>query len=465
MLENDKKVQLMKSGSLKSTLFKLGIPTMIGMIISALYSIVDAYFAGWLGTQQVGAISIVFPIVQIIIGLGMMFGSGAASYISRLLGSENKESANKVASSALFISMIVGLISICISLLFLNPLLITLGATSTILPFAKEYALIYISGSILNIFNITMNNIVAGEGRTKLTMISMMVGGLLNIIFDPIFIFVFDLGIRGAAIATVCAQLITSLIYLNYIFRRKGYLRFHYNFVKFDKIVIKEILKVGIPILIYQMLTSISMGMVNSSASNYGDSAVAAFGVVMRIVTMATYVVFGVMKGFQPFVGFNYGAKQYERVNLAIKTVLMWSTIFCVVYVILVSLFSNNIISIFTKINDQTMIKIGEKALRSYCIGLLFFGFQQVYLSLFLALGMGKQGGLLSLARQGYFFIPLIIILPIVFNLNGLIFAQPLADILTCLLTLKFALEFHNSFNKKVKENNITEGKIVTVLS
>ncbi|MGD1823181.1 MAG: MATE family efflux transporter [Pleomorphochaeta sp.] len=452
MISNDRKIKMMRDGSINKTLLRLGIPTMIGMIISALYSVVDAYFAGNLGVQQVGAISIVFPIVQIIIGLGMMFGTGAASYLSRLLGDEDRVKANKVASSALFYSIFVGLLLIIISLCFLTPLLKILGATNTILPYAKSYAIIFISGSILNIFNITMNNLVAAEGRTKLTMTSMIVGGGLNIILDPIFIFVFNMGIQGAAIATVVSQAITSLIYVNYILRNKGCLKFHYSFVEFDKSTLKEILKVGIPILIYQFLTSFSMAMMNSSASNYGDSAIAAFGVVMRLMTLGTYVVFGFMKGFQPFVGYNYGAKNYRRVNQSIKTVLIWTSCFCFLYTLIVYIFSQSIITIFSKTNDLKMINIGIKVLRVNCFSMLFFGFEQVYLSLFLALGKGKQGGLLSLARQGYFLIPLIIILPTFYDINGLIFAQPIADILTSLLTLKFSLDFYLDFVPKLSK-------------
>ncbi|MGD1815540.1 MAG: MATE family efflux transporter [Pleomorphochaeta sp.] len=453
MNSKDKKILMMRNGSIKIVLLKMGIPTMIGMIVSALYSIVDAYFAGWLGTQQIGAISVAFPIVQIIIGLGMMFGTGAASYISRLLGSDNEDKANRVASTALFTSMFIGIITIIITLFFMNIILRKLGATDTILPFAREYAYIYVSGAILTIFNVTMNNLVTAEGRTKLTMTSMIVGGGLNIVLDPIFIFVLNLGIRGAALATVVAQICTTIIYLIYLKKGKGCLKIRLSLFTFDKAIYIEILKIGAPILIYQLLTSISMGMTNSAASIYGDSAVAAFGVVMRIITIITYVVFGFLKGFQPFVGYNYGAKQYDRVDKSIKIVLIWTTLFCLLFYIFTFFFSESLIAIFTKNDDLQMIEIGVKTLKLSSLGLLFFGFQQVYMSLFLALGKGKQGGLLSISRQGFFFIPLIIILPLVFGLNGVIWTQCIADLLTTLLTLNFALKFHQEFLIKKVSN------------
>ncbi|HBK68378.1 MAG TPA: MATE family efflux transporter, partial [Firmicutes bacterium] len=223
---NDQKLQMIRDEKIPKVLIKLGVPTMVGMMVSALYSVVDAYFVGWLGTSQMGAVSIVFPIVQIIVGLGMTFGSGAASYISRLLGEENVDQANRTASTALFSSLVIGVVSIVISLCFLDNILVALGATKTILPYAREYALIYIAGAILNIINVTMNNIITAEGRAKLTMISMLIGGGLNVILDPLFIFPLGFGVRGAAIATVVSQAATTCLYLWFILSKKGYLRF-----------------------------------------------------------------------------------------------------------------------------------------------------------------------------------------------------------------------------------------------
>lgn len=246
MNSNDEKLQMMRDEKIPKVLIKLGMPTMIGMMVSALYSVVDAYFAGWLGTSQMGAVSIVFPIVQIIVGLGMTFGSGAASYISRLLGEENHDKANKVASTALFSSLFVGALSITIALCFLDNILVALGATETILPYAREYAVIYITGSILNIFNVTMNNVITAEGRSKLTMISMLIGGGLNVILDPIFMFPLGFGVAGAAIATVISQAATTCLYFWYIFGKKGYLRFSIKLFAFDRSIFSEIFKVGI---------------------------------------------------------------------------------------------------------------------------------------------------------------------------------------------------------------------------
>ena len=207
---NDQKIKIMRDEKIPKVLIKLGVPTMIGMMVSALYSVVDAYFVGWLGTSQVAAISVVFPPCTDYRGLGMTFGSGAASYIARLLGQGKSEEANRTAATSLFSSLVVGAIAIVVAMSFLDDLLVALGATDTVLPYARAYAVIFVTGSILNIFNITMNNIITAEGRSKLTMISMLIGGGMNIILDPIFISVLGFGIQGAAIATVISQAATS---------------------------------------------------------------------------------------------------------------------------------------------------------------------------------------------------------------------------------------------------------------
>lgn len=442
MNSNSEKIKMMGEEKIPKVLLKLGMPTMIGMLVSAFYNLIDAYFVGGLGTSQMGAVSITFPISQIIVGIAMMFGSGAASYIARLLGENKDDQANRTASTALITSLFTGLVFIIAALCFLDKLLVGLGATDTILPYARSFAVIYISGCILNIFNVTMNNIITAEGAARLTMFSMLLSAGLNAILNPIFIYACRFGIRGSAIATVVAQLATMCIYLWYILSRKGHLRFSIHNFAFDKTIFAQIFKIGVPILVFQLLASISMGMTNTAASVYGDSAVAAMGIVTRILAVGTFVVFGYMKGFQPVAGYNYGAKNYDRLDEAIRVSLKWSTCFCCVAALLMLILPGAIVSLFSK-NDAMVIDIGSKALRANGVIFMFFGFQMVYGSLFLALGKAKEGGVLSMSRQGIFFIPAILILPKLIGLNGVIFAQPIADLLSVILTAALAIIFH----------------------
>ncbi|ANU47244.1 MATE family efflux transporter [Enterocloster clostridioformis] len=445
MNQNNDRISIMKDAPIAGALMKLGIPTMVGMLISALYNAIDAYFVGGLGLSQMGAVSVVFPIVQIIIGLGMMFGAGASSYISRSLGKGDNETANKTASTALFSSILVGAVIIIGIMLFLDPVLTSLGATATILPYARAYARIYVTGSIINVFTVTMNNLLTAQGATRFTMISMLTGSIINVILDPIMIYGLDWGIEGAAIATIISLCISMILYIGYIARKQGVLRFSLRNISFSGKIYVEILKIGIPVLLFQLLSSASMSLTNNAAKPYGDYAVAAMGAVTRIMTVGTYVVFGFLKGFQPFAGYNYGAKQFDRLRKAIKLCMIWSTAFGVVAAILLTVFAEPMVSLFG--TDAEMVALASRALRLNAVLFITFGFQMVYATLYLAIGKSAVGGLLSLSKQGIFFIPLIYVLPRLWELNGLVCVQPMADLLTTIVTAIFAIRITRSLS------------------
>lgn len=421
------KMELLGNAPISKALLAMGIPTMIGMLINALYNLVDAYFVGGLGESQMGAISIVYPLGQVVLGLGLLFGNGAASYISRLLGQGKEEQANKVASTSLYCSLTIGIILILFCVVFLKPILILLGATKSILPYAMTYAGIYIISCIFNVFNVTMNNIVTSEGAAKTTMLALLTGAILNIALDPIFIYTFDLGVAGAAIATAISQIVSTLVYLYYLFSKKSIFRFHLKDCSFSKEIFSEIFKIGVPTLVFQLLTSLSISLINNASGTYGDAAIAGMGVVTRLVSMGSLTVFGFIKGFQPIAGYSYGAKKYERLRQAIKTSILWSTIFCVIVGFGFFLFPTQIVSQFTTGNIE-MIHIGANSLRINGITFMLFGYYTVYSSLFLALGKGKEGFLLGACRQGICFIPVILILPTILGLNGILY------IMFCLL-------------------------------
>ena len=446
MNSQSKKMELLGSTSIPKALLAMGIPTMIGMLVNAFYNLVDAYFVGGLGESQMGAISVVYPLGQVVVGLGLLFGNGAASYISRLLGRGDKENADKVASTALYSSVSVGAVIIIISMVFLHPILKLLGATDSILPFAATYASIYIVSCIFNVFNVTMNNIVTSEGAAKTTMCALLTGAVLNIALDPLFIYVFDLGMAGAAIATAISQVVSTCVYLTYIFRKKSVFHFRVKDCTYTKETMSEIFKIGIPTLVFQILTSVSISLINNAAGDYGDSAIAGMGVVTRLISMGSLSVFGFIKGFQPIAGYSYGAKKFDRLREAIKTSILWSTAFCVIFGVILALFPTAIVSQFTK-GDAEMIRIGAASLRANGISIMLFGFYTVYSSLFLALGKGREGFILGACRQGICFIPVILLLPIVWGLNGIMYAQPIADVLSAVITVFMAIPLHKKMN------------------
>ena len=441
------KMELLGSTSIPKALLAMGIPTMIGMLVNAFYNLVDAYFVGGLGESQMGAISVVYPLGQVVVGLGLLFGNGAASYISRLLGRGDKENADKVASTALYSSVSVGAVIIIISMVFLHPILKLLGATDSILPYAATYAGIYIVSCIFNVFNVTMNNIVTSEGAAKTTMCALLTGAVLNIALDPLFIYVFDLGVAGAAIATAISQVVSTCVYLTYIFRKKSVFHFRVKDCTYTKETMSEIFKIGIPTLVFQILTSVSISLINNAAGDYGDSAIAGMGVVTRLISMGSLSVFGFIKGFQPIAGYSYGAKKFDRLHEAIKTSILWSTAFCVIFGVILALFPTAIVSQFTK-GDAEMIRIGATSLRANGISIMLFGFYTVYSSLFLALGKGREGFILGACRQGICFIPVILLLPIVWGLNGIMYAQPIADVLSAVITVFIAIPLHKKLNE-----------------
>ena len=447
MNERNKKMELLGSAPIPKALLALGIPIMIGMLINALYNLVDAYFVGGLGESQMGAISIVFPLGQVVVGLGLMFGNGAASYLSRLLGSGAKDTANKVASTALYGSVFIGAVVIVGASIFLEPILTALGATDTIMSYAVTYARIYVLSSIFNVFNVTMNNIVSSEGAAKTTMCALLLGAVLNIGLDPVFIYALDMGVAGAAIATAISQFASTLVYLTYVFRKKSAFTFSIREFVPTKQMMSEILKIGIPTLTFQLLTSLSIALINRAANGYGDAVIAGMGAVTRVTSMGTLVVFGFLKGFQPIAGFSYGAKKFNRLKEAIRISTIWSTIFCVAVGLLMAIFSTQIISAFTDGNTD-MISVGAKSLRANGLSFILFGFYTVYSSLLLALGKGTAGFFLGACRQGICFVPTILLLPALWGLNGILYAQPIADVISAIITVLMAVQLHRELAK-----------------
>ena len=445
-MKRNNKLELLGNAPIPKALLSLGIPIMIGMLINALYNLVDAYFVGALGDSQMGAISIIFPLGQVVVGLGLMFGNGAASYLSRLLGSNDKDTANKVASTALYSSVLIGTVIILGATIFLKPLLVMLGATETIMPYALMYGRIYVVSCIFNVSNVTMNNIVSSEGAAKTTMCALLLGAILNIALNPLFIYIFKMGVAGAAIATAISQMISTMVYLVYVFQKRSAFSFSIKQYAPSFQMMAEILKIGIPTLAFQLLTSLSIALINRSANSYGDSVIAGMGAVTRITSMGTLVVFGFLKGFQPIAGFSYGAKRVDRLCEAIRTSIVWSTAFCLVVGLLMAIFSTQIISLFADGNVE-LISVGEKSLKASGFSFILFGFHTVYSSLFLALGKGAVGFFLGVCRQGICFIPVILLLPAVWGINGILYAQPIADVLTAVITIFMALHLHKELS------------------
>ena len=323
-----------------------------------------------------------------------------------------------------------------------------MGATPVIMELAKTYTSLFIIGGVLGAVNVTLGNLAVSQGAAKISLKAMIVGSLSNIILDPIFIFKLNLGVKGAAIATLIARVITSLMYLIYFIGDKNLIKIKIQNFKPTVAIYKEILKIGISLLILQILQPIAISKISYAASFYGEEAIAAMGIVLRIVTLGTNVVAGYMKGLQPIAGFNFGAKDYERVQEAIKSSIKWTTLFCIVWTAIIYLFAPSILSIFGK--DKDVIRIAIPALRAAVIMFITFGFQFTYATLYLAIGKALAGAFLNSLRQGIVFIPVILLLPKMMGLDGVIYAQAISDVLTTIITVPFALSVSKQLESKI---------------
>ena len=419
-------------------LIHLAIPSILGMVANGIYNVVDTVFVGRLGTTSIGAVSIVFPFFMVIGAVGLAVGIGGASYISRLLGMGRKAEAENTAVTAIVSVTILGIITAILAQTFLEPILKIFGATETILPEAISYARMFLFGAPIIMLKMTLNNLLRAEGSARASMIALLMGAILNIILDPIFIFGFNMGIVGASAATVVAQLAAVIYQLWYYLSGRTYIELHWARFRPHRQIILQIVKIGTPIFLTHILNSAAMAMINNAAAPYGDGAVASMGVVKRVMALGMFTVFGYAQGFQPVAGFNYGANQFGRLREAIVFSTKVMTTFTVIATVLFIGFSETIISWFS--TDPEVIAIGSRALRALSAPFPLLGFQMVYFSLFQALGKAVPAAILSFSRQGVLLIPMVIFLPRIFGLDGVIFAQPAADALTITITIFLAL-------------------------
>ncbi|AVQ44531.1 MULTISPECIES: MATE family efflux transporter [Clostridium] len=450
--------EMMEKESISKVLLKLSVPAIIAMLINAIYNIVDTMFVGMLNnTSAIAAVSIVYPLFMFIGAIGVMFGAGGASYLSRLLGEKKKEEADKTLTSTIIIGCIFSLIFTVISIIFLDKFLLMYGATETIMPYAREYGYTIVLGAVFTIGTGIMSNTIRAEGNSKYSMIATCIGGVINIILDPIFMFKFGMGIKGAAVATVISQIVSFVFLLRYYYSKKSYIKLGIKFFKPTFNMFFEILKIGIPIFVTQVLASFALGFMNLGAKPYGDAAVAAMGIVFRVMSIGFYIVFGIGQGFQPVAGYNYGAKNFTRLKEAVKLSIKWSIISGIVISILFIVFAEGCMLIFTR--DREVINIGIKAFRAASLLFPLFGYVNTYAVLYQALGKALGAFILSISRQGIFYIPLIFILPKFIGLEGVIFCQTAADGLAFIETFIMAIWLNKNLKKEMVEETSLDSK------
>ena len=438
----------------KKLVLGLAVPTTISMLVTAIYNMADTYFVGQLGKSASGAVGVVFSFMAIIQAIGFTLGMGGGSYISSLLGLKKEKEAQEVGSSAFYSAIVLGLLIMIFGIIFIKQMLTMLGATETILPYAVDYATYIVFGAPIMTSSFVLNNLLRAEGKAKLAMIGLTTGGILNIILDPIFINGLNMGISGAAVATLISQSISFVLLLSMFLLKKTIITLSIFNISRKFSIYSEIVKIGFPSLCRQGFASIASILLNRQAGIYGgDECLSAMSIISKMFMMIFSTCLGIGQGFQPVCGYNYFAKRYDRVKsamlftFAVQTVLMTS--FSIVFFI----FSKELMGLF--IDDSGVIEIGKVALRYQCIALPLLPINTICNMTFQASRRKFKASLLSCLRQGIFFIPLIIILPLGFGLVGVEITQALADLLTSIFSVFFFFAFLKEVNLKIKEQEV----------
>lgn len=457
----DEKSEFLGTENIRKLLFKLSTPVIIGMLVQAFYNVVDTFFVGLVygadSVQAIGGLSISFPIQMIIMAFGIVLGTGGSSIISRALGARENEKAERVLGNVFSLSLILSVLISVPCLLYLDPILKVFGATAGILPYAREYLEVIIAGGIFFVFGVAVQNIVRAEGNARLAMNAMLVGGGLNILLDPLFMFGFGMGVRGAAIATVLSQAVASVWLLLYYLKGKGAVPFRSETLKPDPEIIKEIGAIGTGSFVMECSSSVMMIFVYNALAIYGgDVAIAVFGVVMKINSFIFLPLLGMGFGLQPIVGFNYGAKRYGRIAEAVKLSLVAATTFGLLGMLIIYLFTEQILGLFS--TDPQYLELGKNAIMIIVLGTPLIGLNVVTSTLFQALGKAKPAFLLSISRQLLFLIPAIIILPRLYDLPGVWAAFPVSDFLAFMLSGFLLFRVYRIFKERKEASKIGAG-------
>ena len=444
------KRELLLNGNITSLLFKFSAPAMIGMVTGALYNVIDTVFVGrGVGSLAIAALSIVLPIQLIMIGIGTMIGVGSASVVSRALGRNRKDIAQNVFGNAVVLNLLISALCMVFIYIFMDKCLVFFGASAKVLPYARDYTRIILAGFIFLSFSINSNNYIRAEGNPRAAMYVMAVGAIINVILDPIFIFVLGMGVKGAAIATVIAQVISSMYVIFYILFGRSIFRLNASIFRVKFSAMKEILSLGFPSFIKSAMASIITLLFNKLLLFYGsDLYIAIMGIGLRMISLIQMPLIGITQGFSTIVGFNYGAKLYPRVKKVLGMAVMWTIIIAGVGFLAMMIFPKFVVGLFS--SDANLINEGIHILRIVAVFLPFIGVQILGGALFQSIGKTASALVLTISRQVLFLIPLAFLLPLIFGLNGVWLAVPVSDFLSIVVTVIWMFKEIKIFNKEI---------------
>lgn len=417
---------------------ELAVPTIISMLVTSFYNMADTFFVGKINTSATAAVGIVFPLMAMIQAFGFFCGHGSGNYISRQLGAHNFEDASKMSATGFVSAFVLGLGILVVGFLFTDPLLRIMGSTETILPYARSYMRIILIGAPYMTASLVLNNQLRFQGSTFCSMIGITTGAVLNIVLDPLFIFVLDMGVAGAALATIISQFVSFCLLIAGTFRG-GNLRLNLKDFSPSLKYYQNIVKGGAPSLFRQGLGSFAIVCLNLMAGPYGDAAIAAMSIVTRISQFAASVVIGFGQGFQPVCGFNYGAKLFKRVQEGFWFCVKFCTSVLLVAAVCGWIFSPNLIGIFLK-TDPLVIEYGSQALRLQALTFPLVGWITIANMMLQTIGKTVKASLLAMSRQFLFFVPVILTLPGFLGILGVQLSQPIADFCSFLLAVPLSI-------------------------
>lgn len=437
-------------------LIQYSIPAIVGMLVNALYNVVDRIFIGNIpdvGSLAITGVGITLPISTIILACAMLVGVGSTANISIKLGQGDLTNAERLIGNNITLSFIVALLLTGIGLLFKSTILKLFGASSTTLPYADQYITIILMGTLFNVIGYSLNSNIRADGNPKMAALTMVVGCIINIILDPVFIFGFGWGIKGAAIATIISQATTAVWVLLYFVTGKSNLKFKSEFLKLNSSLVKSIFAIGSAPFAMQLAASLVQVVSNNTLKAYGgDLAIGAFATISSISMMFLMPIFGINQGAQPIIGYNYGAKQYHRANQTFLYSIFIASAILTIGFIFVEFFPETIISIFNR--DPELMNLTVNGIRVYLFMFPFVSISIIGSTYFQSIGKARIAMFLSLLRQLILLVPLLMILPPFLGLNGVWLAQPISDLLAILITLFFLVKEFKQMKQLESEKN-----------
>lgn len=443
----------MENAPVRSAILKLALPTMLGMVVQVIYNFTDTFFIGLMrDTNMIAAVSLATPLFMAIQAFGNIFAVGSASYISRKLGEKDFTEAKHANAVAFYTSIIVGVVLAGLMILFKTPLLHAIGTSEDTFAPTNEYFTIIAACSILPVLQVSMAGMVRSEGATVKSMMGIVIGVVSNIILDPIFIFGFGLGIAGAAWATIIGNALGTGFYILHFCSKKTLLSIRPKDFKPSTRIYGQSLKIGVSSAVSTAIMGLSMVLANVFAHQYSDATVAGNGIQMRINSICIMLMIGLAQGYQPFAGYNYGARNHHRLIDGLKTTMLYNTVLACFFTLMFVLFGRSLVTAFT--DDPAVIEAGTKILHAFCWGAPFIGMQMTLMTTFQASGKAVRAMLISLGRQCVLYFPLLFILNGLFGFDGYIYAQPTADILTTIAAVLLSISFLKELRKLHSEEN-----------